>query len=946
MSRLDFLRAALPPGTRYSLRVIKKDGGNDVVRNKLFNTVEELDQATDAFLAQYWNVYYATAGFGALNNAKADNAVAKQEFYIDVDCGVGKPYADKAAGLLALKDFAKQAKLPRPTLIDSGNGLHAHWLLNEAIPIHDWKAVADALKERCQEFAFNVDASCTADVVRVLRVPDTINFKGGNDVRLLTPVVQYSFETIKSAVGVSQGDLFAQARALTKSAAPSEVVRFYDKNRVSKFETIWLKSSQGTGCAQIQYAIENADELPEPLWRAALSVAQYCEDRDWAIHEISKNHPDYDPEQTETKAARIQGPYTCESFASLGDASLCVSCPHAAKIKSPIQLGAEVKQAKPEDNELYVKQGAEEIRYEIPSYPWPFFRGAKGGIYVRVTVDTDEGKVQKDEMVYCHDLYVFDRQRDADAGDVVWVRHHMPSDGIREFMIPQVDIGARDRLRDAVSKEGVTVFTPKQLGNLQAFFAKQIEELQGKAKASNMHTRFGWTSYGTFVLGEREYTPEGVKHAPVASVVSNYAEWFRPKGTLDQWKRVAAAYKDEVYDFHAAGVLAGFGSVLMAFSPENGGIVNYYSKDSGTGKTTILKLANSIYGDPVGLMSDARDTKLSKVHRMGVLNGVVYCLDEITNMSSEELSDFAYGSTQGRARNRMQSGANAERSNRTSWKLIALLSSNSSVEDKLRANKMDPQGELARVLEITLKTPVPTNVLEAQKLFSSLNDNYGHAGDIFLNFVVPNKEDVQRLWNEMRDKIYAMYPWTQTERFKLNKVICIATAGVITNALGLTDYDIKRVTRKLCKLVRSFAKELQEGKTSAIGTFSAFINQNINNVLVINSVARLGNVQERASMEPRGPLRIRYEPDTDMLYIVQRDFDRWCAENYINTREIRSLFLAETGYALEIPKKRISKGWKIDAGGVSAYCIKKASATLGIDELNESSSTDTGDAGD
>lgn len=947
MSRLDFLRAALPPGTRYSLRLIKKAvDGHDVVRNKLYGSLEELDHDIDGYLEAKWNVYYSTAGFGAANSAAIDNAVAKQEFYVDVDCGDNKPYADKVAGLVALRTFTKTIGLPKPTIIDSGNGIHAHWILNAAVPVHDWKAVAEALKERCKEYAFSADAVCTADAVRVLRIPETVNFKGGNAVQLLTPIVSYSFDTIKAAVGVAQGDIFTKAKEVTKGANTNEVLKFIDKNKISKFQTIWEKSIGGSGCAQIRFAIKNSEELPEPLWRGALSIAQFCEDRDWAIHEISKDHPNYSPEETERKASLVQGPYTCETFSNLGHPELCEGCPHKDKIKSPIQLGTEIKKAESEDSELYVKQNDVEIKYEIPSYPWPFFRGKNGGIYARVShVDNDGKKEIKEEMVYCHDLYAFDRQRHGDFGDIVWMRHHLPHDGVREFMLAQTDIGAKDRLRDAVSKEGVTVFTTKQLGFLQDFLAKQIEDLQNKAKAASMHTRFGWTTYGTFIVGTREYTAQGVKHAPIASVVAEFAQWFEPKGTLEQWKKVAAAYEDETYDMHAAGVLAGFGSVLMHISPENGGVINYYSKASGTGKTTILKLANSIYGDPRALMKDARDTKLSKVHRMGLLNGIVCCIDEMTNLSPEELSELTYGSTQGRGRDRMQSGINAERVNRTTWKLISLWSSNASVESRLGIHKADPQGELARLLEIPLRTPVPSDVLEAQKLFTSLNDNYGHAGDMFLNYVVPNMKDVITLWNGVRDKVYSMRKWTQTERYKLNQIICIGAAGAITNSLGLTNYNIKRIIGKLVALVYTVAEELRANATSAVETISTYLNQNINNTLVINGVARkgTGGLQEVPTQEPRGPLRIRYEPDQGTLYIVQRDFDKWCAESFINAKELRNIFRQETNRALPTIKKRMMKGWRVDAGPVSVYVIENASTVLNMGVLGEDSADNTGD---
>ncbi|MDV7395536.1 hypothetical protein RZS08_29380, partial [Arthrospira platensis SPKY1] len=69
----------------------------------MFGSIEDMESTIDEYLETGWNVYYATAGFGSANNATADNAVSKREFYIDVDCGVGKPYADKAAGLAALR---------------------------------------------------------------------------------------------------------------------------------------------------------------------------------------------------------------------------------------------------------------------------------------------------------------------------------------------------------------------------------------------------------------------------------------------------------------------------------------------------------------------------------------------------------------------------------------------------------------------------------------------------------------------------------------------------------------------------------------------------------------------------------------------------------------------------------------------------------------------------
>lgn len=877
-----------------------------------------------------FDVYYVTAGFGAGPTAEADNAVAKRELYVDVDCGPNKPYADKVEGARALKTFCKSTGMPQPTIVDSGNGLHAHWIFTDSVPVHEWVGAATRLKALCREKEFHVDSTCTADSVRVLRLPDTINSKNNSAVTLLNEIHQYEFVSLLSVVGqvfIPAKETFTKARELSKgsSGGLTKSLSSFDPNRVNNFETIWLKSVKGEGCAQIQNAIQNADTLSEPVWRGALSIAQYCEDRDWGIHEISKNHPNYTPEETESKAAGTKGPYTCETFQGMETATLCAGCAFSGKLTSPIQLGAVVKTAPPVLKEV-VSFGR---KYEIPPLPFPYLRGEYGGVYLQVKNDDDGVKT---EMIYPHDLYIYRRMRDADMGDVVWMRHHLPNDGVREFMMAQKEIGALDKFRDKLNEQGVTMFAPTQLQRLQAYIARSIQELQAKEKAESMYTRFGWTVNNTFIVGNREYTKNGVVYAPVTRALEKYIPWYTPKGSLDEWKMVADQYNRPEFDMHALGVLAGFGSVLMAKSPESGGVLNYFSKKSGTGKTTILRMINSIFGDPKALMKDAQDTHLTKVHRMGMINGMPLCVDEMTNTSPQELSSLLYGCTQGRARDRMKAGENAERTNDLTWKGISVWSGNTSPEDRLNIIKSDPQGELARLVDIHLRTPIPNDVLEAQKIFNKLNEHYGHAGDIFMRYVIPEWDlEVDRVWTDTRDLIYSVERWTQTERYRLNVIICAIAAGIITNSLGLTRYNLKRIAKSATALVKQAGEELRAQSTKAVESFAAFVNANITNMLSIDSRQRANGLQNEPYIKPRGSLIIRYEPDVGTLYIVQKDFVRWCAENYLNAKEMRSLFREETGQDLEVMKKRMGAGWDADFGAVNVFSIKNAMKTLGLE---------------
>lgn len=934
---LDFLKEVLPANARHSIRFIKKTptpGGKhkEQVHNKLYSSVgqDTVDDIT-GYVDNGWNVYYATTGFGAGSTAEAINAVSKKELYVDVDCGEDKPYADKLAGITALRVFCKKVKLPRPTVIDSGNGIHAHWFFKDAVPVHEWKAVAEALKAKCMEHTFTVDHGCTADIVRVLRIPGTVNFRGGEEVKLLTPITYYDFEALRDAISVSPIGMLEKARQLTqsnKSGAKTETSKLLFSNKITKFEIVLNKSIAGTGCAQIKHAFENQHELPEPLWRGVLSQAQVCEDREWAIHTVSDRHPNYSADETEKKASETRGPYTCATYQNMDTGALCTGCKFKDKITSPVQLGSEVKEAAPEDNKVEVAG----TTYEIPSYPAPYFRGKNGGVYHYVVVD-EETKERKDECIYPNDLYAFQRMRDPAVGDVIWFRHHMPYQDVREFSMPQSDFSSKDKFREGMNKEGVVVFSLPELNKIQQYMALQIKELQFKEKAEAMKIRFGWTQDNTFIIGNREYTHSGKRTISMARGLEDYVKWMTPKGSLDQWKKIANAYSEEAFDYHAIGLLAGFGSPLMHLSPENGGMLNFFSKKSGTGKSTILMACNSIFGDPKAMMKNAADTKLSKVHRMGVLNGIPMSMDEMTNTSPEELSDLIYQGTQGKGRDRMMANANAERANNTTWKMITICSSNASMEDRLGTIKNDPQGEMARVLEIALNTPVPSSVLESQKLFTSMLDNYGHAGDTYMDYVVRNMDEVQELWNLTRDEIYSRSTWTQTERFKLNNVICIITAGQITNKLSLTKYNMARLTTKAIALVKDAADRLIASANKAVETFAMFLNKNVNNLLIINNTARASGLQEIPSKQPKGSLMARYEPDTGSLFISQRDFNKWCAEVYINAREVKGQFKDETGKELSIIKKRMGKGWDADFGPVVAYEIKDAVAVLGLEGI-------------
>ena len=307
-SRNLFLSKVLAPEGLYCVVGLKKG----IPKQSFVNTVEELDQSVDQLVAEGYDAYFGCAKFETSDGRTAKNAKWFKSFWLDLDCGEGKEYDTQESALIGLKNTCIAAGLSKPTIINSGRGIHAYWILEEAIGYNDWKPVAEGLKKLCVTHELYADPTVTADAARILRVPNTLNFKNSTnpyEVSIFKDEISepISFENFKNRVGI------VEVTSLPKRPIDA-TTRALLGNNVSKFATIMIKSINGTGCPQLSYIYNNQANVPEPLWRSGLSIAQHCEDRDTAIHRLSNKHPDYTARATQEKAEGIPGPHTCATF--------------------------------------------------------------------------------------------------------------------------------------------------------------------------------------------------------------------------------------------------------------------------------------------------------------------------------------------------------------------------------------------------------------------------------------------------------------------------------------------------------------------------------------------------------------------------------------------------------------------------------------------------------
>lgn len=890
----EFFQNVLAANGRYCVAFIK----GDVVRQKFSEYLGDLLEDAAEADNDGSDAYFALATFGDDGSRTAANAQYMRSLFLDIDCGAGKEYPTLQDGANALTVFVEAAGLPEPTVVMSGGGMHVYWPLTRDIPIVEWKPLASALKALCRAKGLHADPAVTSDAARILRIPGTHNHKPKYGTEPLPVRIVHAGagptdpDTLKALLPVLQlvPDLSA-AKAFAAGDTITETLAKADR-LPSKFSKIVRMSLGGTGCGQIKHALVDAASLPEPEWRAALSIAWNCVDGEAAIHKLSAQHPEYTREATIAKAEKLTDmPHTCSWYKDNAPEH-CKGCTH--NVTSPIQLGVFVKESKFEGDTYVIEtvpvstggEGPDEPTdpqtLMIPRYPYPYIRGVNGGVYKYEASKDDAGADESVLVeVYPHDLYVTGRYYDYDEhgmgeGELISVNLQLPHDKLRQFHIPVSHVVAKDRLRDALAKQGVLGYG-KQLDALMTYIATSVKNLQTKLASTRTRHQMGWTPEGTFVIGEAEYTRTGIKLAPATSGSRQFVDKLHSSGTLAEWTDTINFYDRPGLELHAFGFLLGAGSPLLKLlnSPQvKGAVVNLVSNGSGSGKSTIQLAINSLFGNPRELFMESKDTAASRFHWLGTLNSICLTVDEMTNADPDILSALVYGSSSGRAAHRMEAQGNRLRANHTSWCSFTVTSSNAVMADVLSAGNSAIEGELKRVIDLPIVAPndLPPKA-EVEAIFNRLNVNYGHAGVLLMQYVVANQESVAARLVQAQVSIDRDANFERSDRFYSAVCACAFVVGAIGNELGLWRLSLGRIYKAALQVMSNVKQSNVETvggvDALAIETLARYLSDNLAGALIIE--AKKGTEIPASHTMPRGGLKYRYEPNTHELIVPVSD---------------------------------------------------------------------------
>ena len=745
MSPLSFLAAVLPSSGRYCVFEIPKKRHVFVESlSEIISVAEKLNAKPGA------NTYFwmASTDNEEAKTRTANDARFVRALWMDLDVGKDeeKSYPSKKAAADAFQRFTTSIglnELGQPYVTTSGNGYQIFWPLDADTPIADWLPVAENFKLLCAQEGLLIDMTCTADAARVMRVPGTTNYGKPNtppenykQAKILVEATNtFSLATldqlIRSKLAVKtfetkkkEADILSLP-GVRPTAAPSAMKLF--ENSDTFFKEIWKRTKEGKGCAQLAYYVENATaDGMEPIWRGLLSIAQKCADGDKAALWLSEQHP-YDEDRMQQKLREIKGPYPCLKLDS-ENPGICTNCPHFGKITNPLALGRKVVVSN-EPAEIVVSPAVEKAVEEVapitvqrPAPPRGFSYGKQGAIFREVKEKDAEGKeITGQSMVLPYSLFVVDILRHEKEHEV-----HMLAtrpEGAFEVIIPQRAVVSKDETTKCLAQQNIVAsYGAGNDKHLFDYVRGCVEEASAGRRAVRVPDHYAWQPDGSFVFNERIYAKgASPQHIPMRGL-ANINHACVPKGQIENWRKVVKMLSlKRNFDILALS-LVGFGSPLMKLTGFHGITFHLGSSQSGTGKTLALDLAASVWGDPTKYKVGKSTSDVAMQQRLGMLHGLPLITDEITAKNRKDfewVAAFIFDMSEGKGKERMESGSNKERENTTYWDAMSLLSSNTHVVDYLTgARSHSSEGELRRVLEIKL-----TKVLRSEEHTSELQSH-------------------------------------------------------------------------------------------------------------------------------------------------------------------------------------------------------------------------------
>lgn len=930
MSPLEFLRLVWPPKGLYCIAVPLTKGFEHFV----YDTIEaaaakadELRSTKDVYFATHvmkntriWNERHHAdkttkewvAGWSVRTH---ENMRACRVLFFDLDVGEGtkdKPkYATQRAAVSDILSFVAKTKLPKPTLVSSGYGVHVYWLLDRELEsASEWVTIAARLKQLANAHGVRFDPSRTTDQSSVLRVAGTLNIKKGTTKPVELKQLGDTTDPVVLAGKINDAledvDLTPKAAVVAKVSdhgLGSNTAKIFEGTTPTMVEVI-------QACPQIaRIAAEKGKNSDYGEWWATLGVVKFVQNGLKHFHTISSGHPGYNPAAAEAKFDqwRTDAPTTCERMeAAVGPthALMCHGCPFLKQNTNPVHAARLLAKAPPPPVEQVVDDEVlAEIAFVEP--PMPYKRLPTGGI--GMLIEGKEGK-QFQVQIYPYDFYPLMRSSNAgkESEQHLW-RVHLPFGIVKDFSIEAGTFVDAKALRIRLANNGVY---PPDFEKLWSYMSAYIQELQKQAHAQVQHNHLGWSNdKSAFILPTRVVTGgETDQLATLSRAAVGTASWVKKRGTFAEQVRLLKFYEHPDYVARRFFIMGGLGSPLFYMTGHHGVII-HATGETGASKSTSLYTAASFWGEPEVYALNCNksgSTLLAKAQRLDALSSLPGCLDEVTNMSSEDAKDFALGVTQPSPRIRLtRSGEPVETTDDMRYQIV-LSTGNVSLQHLLSQNNVAGTAGAVRVFEIMMGKLGVHTPIEAQAYMRGIAQNFGHVGEAFVRVVIQHQDLIAKRVLKTMDMLATKGNQAPEERFWFAGAATTLVASDLASRMNVLHYNTAEMqdwflTEQLPKMRGMIAQELQAGSSLALLTeYLEHINGKIVRTTKVHGGIQSNTINEKIN----GELLAHYHEDLGVIYVLKAAFRMWCERKSKFAQKVLSE-LHTAGVVLNVDTRRM-----------------------------------------
>lgn len=833
-----------------------------------------------------------------------NDAVALKSLYIDIDVKDGA-YADQKDALLGIKGFLTSSGMPNPTaVVASGSGgMHVYWALDHEIDRHEWQRLADALAAAALEHGLKCDSQCTVDAARILRVPDTFNYKTDEPkpVRLLSLGADVSVDQVRQAL---QHYKVAEPELPMGTAVDTQANDELGAGIEAKTAQPILIDDVAKHCGFVARTLgTGGKDNPNPLWFMTASLATFVQDGREALHKMSDKHPGYNEAQTDElydRAVAKQkekdlGWPKCSKIAGYGCAE-CRTCPLLVQNKSPLN---------------FPQAAAAVVDKTLPDR---FTRNQNGTIAVKAA--HDDGTPFQITLSH-YPIW------NGWLSPSPWTLHFTTilSEQKRvAFDIPAEVIGAKDGLAKYLCSKGMFT-SEKEAKYLKEFFMSWIQKLQSTKDCVVAAQPYGWSipdgKIDGFAYGGRVWGKNGDRPAADPGATMSYQ--YSPKGERRVWQDVADIICAQNRPALNVILASAFAGPLVQLTGHGGLLLSSYSTESGIGKTTAMKCAQAVWGHPVMAMAALTDTSNSILGKIGKLKHLPYYWDEIK--SEEQVKNFTnlvFNITGGREKSRMNADTTLRESG--SWNTLLVSATNETLIDAMAAKNKSTTAGLMRLFEfqVSKSTNGLVDTSHMQRLVGNLEYNFGHVGLEYAKFLGSNYERINDELADYESNLSREVNADQSERFWTSAMSVVLKGAEYANELGFLKLDIPALKQFLIDTMHGMRKEISKTSTdmntemALSNVLADFLNSNRQTMLETNRTwvgsgrPAKGMIQILNDVTRINRLAIHLSREDRMLRISSSFFSDWMGK----TGHSRKIFLdrLEKEYGVEQKPGRLGGG--------------------------------------